>query len=169
MTLQTCNDAFAAARAERLKHPLNEGLFKLDAALRDIEDWQKLVATISGRVRAGDKFDADECLGPCMAHERGAYLKGLPARLAWLIGYMILPGIAALGGDGVPKAEVQSLVRRAEADAQRLLADCESVRCRLKLGIDTEYRAMRRSGSLLLDLLDAAADLAQLRPVPAQV
>jgi hypothetical protein len=97
-----------------------------------------------------------------MAHERGTYLKSIPTRLAELIGYKILPGIAALEGDGVPKAEVQRLLRRAESDAQRLLTDCETVRLRLKGGIEHEYRAMRRRESELVAIMDAAEALVTL-------
>jgi hypothetical protein len=97
-----------------------------------------------------------------MATERGAYLKGIPAQLAELLGYTILPAIAALEGDGVPKAEVQRLLSRAETDAQRLIDACEALRLRLKGGISREYDAMKRGESGLLELLDAV--LAQLEP-----
>ena len=62
----------------------------------------------------------------------------------------------------MPKAEVQHLLRRAETDAQRLIAECEAVRLLLKAGIDREYDAMRRSESFLLGLLDAANALVKL-------
>jgi hypothetical protein len=88
-----------------------------------------------------------------MATERGAYLKGIPAQLAELLGHTILPAIAALEGDGVPKAEVERLLSRAETDAQRLIDACEALRLRLKGGIKHEYNAMRRGESELLGLL----------------
>ena len=149
----TCHDVCDTARAERAKYPLTEGRYKLEEALRAIERWQDLVTTIAERVRAGGKFEQDENLGPCMATERGAYLKGIPAQLAELLGYTILPAIAALEGDGMPKAEVERLLSRAETDAQRLLDDCEAVRLRLKAGIKHEYDAMRGGESELLRLL----------------
>ena len=158
----TCHDILDAARAQRTKYPLTKGRYKLDQARHTIEDWRRLVNTIAERVRTGRKFGETECLGLCMADERGTYLKSLPARLAERIGYDILPGIAALEGDGVPKAEVQRLVRRAETDAQRLIAECEATRLRLKAGIDHEYDAVRRSESFLLGLLDAANALVKL-------
>jgi hypothetical protein len=158
-TPTTCHDVCETARGERAKYPLTEGRYKLEEALRAIERWQDLVTTIAERVRAGGKFEQDENLGPCMATERGAYLKGIPAQLAELLGYTILPAIAALEGDGVPRAEVQRLLSRAETDAQRLLDDCEGVRLHLKGGISREYDAMRRGESELLRLLDGAARL----------
>ena len=156
----TCHDILDAARAQRTKYPLDSGLYKLREAEHTIEDWRRLVNTIGERVRTGGKFGINENLGPCMAPDRGTYLKSIPARLAERIGYDILPGIAALEGDGVPKAEVQRLVRRAETDAQRLIAECEALRLRLKGGIEYEYRAMRQNEGELLRLLDNARECA---------
>lgn len=108
------------------------------------------------RVRTGGKFGETECLGLCLAYERGTYLKGVPGQLAELLGYTILPAIAALEGDGVPKAEVQRLLRRAETDAGRLLDACEAVQAHLKGGIDREYRAMRLGEAALMGLMNGA-------------
>jgi hypothetical protein len=155
----TCHDIFKTARAERAQYPLTEGRYKLEEALRAIKRWQDLVTTIEARVRNGGTFGEAENLGPCMAVNRGPYLKGIPGRLARLIGYDILPAIAALDGDGVPKEEVQRLLRQAETVAQRLLDDCEAARLRLKGGIKHEYEAMKRGQSHLLGLLDAFAAL----------
>lgn len=157
----TCHDIFTAAQAERAKCPLTSGKYKLDEARQTIDDLHTLVTTIAERVRAGGKFGETENLGPCMAHERGAYLKGIPAQLADLIGNKILPAITALEGDGVPKAEVQRRLSRAESDAQHLIDACEALRLRLKGGIGREYRAMRMGESELLELLDAVKRMAQ--------
>jgi hypothetical protein len=156
----TCHDIFNAARAQRAKYPLASGLYKLREAEHAIEDWLRLVNTIAERTQGGSGFGATENLSPCMSHERGTYLKSIPARLAERIGYDILPAIAALEGDGVPKTEVQRLVRRAETDAQRLVAECEAVKIRLKGGIKREYEAMRQNEGELLRLLDSARECA---------
>ena len=149
----TCHDIFDTARERRKAHPLSSGGYKLREAEDRINQLHKLVTTIAERVRAGGKFGETENLGPCMATERGAYLKGIPAQLAELLGYTMLPAIAALEGDGVPKAEVQRLLSRAETDAQRLIEECEALRLSLKAGIKNEYDAMRRGESELLGLL----------------
>lgn len=153
-TPTTCHDIFDAARTKRAAHPLTKGRFKLEEAENRVNQLQKLVTTIADRVRARGKFGETENLGPCMATERGAYLKGMPAQLAELLGYTIVPAIAALEGDGVPKAEAQRLMCRAETDAQRLIDECEALRLRLKGGINHEYDAMRRGQSELLSLVD---------------
>jgi hypothetical protein len=161
-TPTTCHQLFDTAREKRKAHPLPSGAHKLTEAENRINQLHKLVTTITERVRAGEKFEQDENLGPCMATERGAYLKGIPVQLAELLGYTILPAIAALEGDGVPKAEVQRLLSRAETNAQRLLDDCEALRLRLKAGIKHEYEAMRRGESELLGLLDTANTLSAM-------
>ena len=158
--MPTCHDIFITARAERAKYPLTKGQYKLDEGEQAINQLLKLVTTIAKRVRTGGKFGETENLGPCMADERGTYLKGIPAQLAELLGYTILPAIAALEGDGVPKAEVQRLLSRAETDAQRLIDECEALRLRLKGGIEREYRAMRQHEGELLRLLDSARECA---------
>jgi hypothetical protein len=162
-TPTNCHEIFNTAREKRKAHPLSSGGYKLKEAEDRINQLQKLVTTIAKRVRTGGKFGETENLGPCMANERGTYLKGIPAQLAELLGYTILPAIAALEGDGVPKAEVQRMLIRAETDAQRLIDDCEALRLRLKAGIKHEYDAMRRGDSALLDLLDGIKALASLR------
>ncbi len=150
----TCHDVCDTARGERAKYPLSAGRYKLREAENRINRLYTLVTTIAERVCTGGEFGETENLGPCMATERGAYLKGIPAQLAELLGYTILPAIAALEGDGVPKAEVERLLSRAETDAQRLIDACEALRLRLKGGISREYDAMRRGESELLRLLD---------------
>jgi hypothetical protein len=152
-TSTTCREIASSACAKRKAHPLPSGRYKLREAEDRINQLHKLLTTIAERVRAGEKFEQDENLGPCMATERGAYLKGIPAQLAELLGYTILPAIAALEGDGVPKAEVERLMSRAETDAQRLIDACEALRLSLKGGIKHEYDAMRRGESELLRLL----------------
>ncbi len=51
-----------------------------------------------------------------------------------------------------------------ETEAQRLIADLEALRLRLKDGIDRKYRASKHSWSYLWGLLYAAAYLARLQP-----
>ncbi len=159
-TPTTCHDIFNAARAQRAKYPLASGLYKLREAEHAIEDWLRLVNTIAERTQGGSGFGATENLGPCMSYERGAFLKELPKKVAELVGYNILPGIAALEDDGVKKADVERLLSRAETDAQRLVAECEAVKIRLKGGIKREYEAMRQGESHLSRLLEDARALA---------
>ena len=116
--------------------------------------------TIGDRIRSGRKFRIDEPIVCCMAYERGSYLKKLPLLIPELIGYHVLPAIAALGGDGIPKNQVARFLHEAKISAGRLLSDCEDTRLLLKTGIAHEYKAMRRGESHLLDLLERTHALA---------
>jgi hypothetical protein len=158
----TCRDTFNAARAQRAKYPLASGLYKLREAQRALRRWRATVEAITERTQGGSGFGEAENLGSCMSYERGAFLKELPKKVAELVGYHILPSIAALEGDGVPKADVHRLLSRAETDAQRLIAECEAAGVRLMGGIDREYRMMRQGKSHLYGLLEDAGALAQL-------
>ena len=50
-----------------------------------------------------------QSLGCCTPDDKAYFLKGLPKAVASSLGGIILPGIAALGGDGVSQAIVQDL------------------------------------------------------------
>ncbi len=158
-TPTTCHDIFNAARAERAKYPLTHGRYKLREAEHALGRWRATVETIAERTQGGSSFGEAENLGSCMSYERGAFLKELPKKVAELVGYHILPGIAALEGDGVKKAEVQGLLSRAETDAQRLLIACDVEQRRLEAGIQSEYRFMRHGSSPLTGLIMAAESI----------
>jgi hypothetical protein len=155
----TCRDTFNAARAQRAKYPLASGLYKLREAQRALGRWRATIETITERTRGGSGFGEAENLGSCMSYERGAFLTELPKKVAELVGYHILPGIAALGGDSVRKADVQKLLSRAETDAQRLLIACDVEQRRLEAGIQSEYRFMRHGSSPLTGLITAAESI----------
>ena len=155
-----CLDAFAAATAYRQGIPLHEGRYKIKEGLSYLRHYRRTVDKVDSAVRHGVKLRADENLGSCMANERSMHLKKIPEIIADVLGNMILPGIAALEGDGIAPAVVAEAVKHAEAQAETLLAACEEVHARLKRGIKHEYSAMREGGSYLLALLDQAEGIA---------
>lgn len=168
MQTKTCHDAYDAGRALRAESPLKEGRYKLSEARSDIDCWLGLALTITERLRTGTGFESAESLGPCMSSERGSYLKSIPERLARLIAYKILPGIAALEGDGIAKTEVERLMNRAYSIVWQLIAECEAVRLHLKTSINREYNAMRRGESPLIRLLVDAMALTEVKQTAAR-
>ena len=79
--------------------------------------------------------------------------------VADLLGRKILPGIAALTADGIPKHRLRPLQRTAKARGKRILTLADRVSIMLKAGIKAEYDAMRAGGSHLYKLLDEAEGL----------
>lgn len=84
-TSTTCHDIFNVARIKRAAHSLPSGRYKLSEAEHILNDWHRLITTIAARLHTGGKFGANEHLGPCVAHERGVYLKSIPIRLAEMV------------------------------------------------------------------------------------
>jgi hypothetical protein len=163
MYANTCNDTFVAAQTQRSKNPLGAGRYKLDEALATIESWNDLLDVVSERIWSGDSFRHNDCLGPCMANELEEYLESIPARLAHLIGHEILPGIAALEGDGVARAKAKQLQLSAKQNAQRLVANCETARLNLGASMGREQHEVLQSINALAILLAGARALASLR------
>ena len=154
-----CRAAFDASRASRRKHPLNAGCYKLEEAHRDLLRARKTVVSIADGITGRAKHKVGQSLGSCTTDDKAHFLKGLPKAIASSLGGTILPGIAALDGDGVSKATVQSLTTSAKRDVQALLEACDMVHSILKARIQREYDAMRHGGSYALDLLDRALAL----------
>ncbi len=97
-------------------------------------------------------------INPLISRNR---LKSVPCQLAEKLGYDILPAIAALTADGVPKTVLAAELKLAQATANQLLKDCEVQRVRLKGGIKDEYAAIKSGQSELYDLLIDADRIAQ--------
>ena len=154
-----CRAAFDASRASRNNHPLCSGRYKLEEAQRELQKMQKTVASIADGVSGRAKHRPGQMLGSCTTDDKATFLKGLPKAIASSLGGTILPGIAALDGDGVSKATVQSLTTSAKRDVQALLEACDMVHSILKARIQREYDAMRHGDSYALDLLDQALAL----------
>ena len=80
-----------------------------------------------------------------------------------MLGYDILPAIAALRGEeGVAETDVAAELATARANVDQLLKRCEAQRVRLKRGIKAEYPAIKSGQSKLYDLLVGADHIAQL-------
>jgi hypothetical protein len=62
-----------------------------------------------------------------------------------------------------PNRDRSGLARRAKTKAQRLIAECEAQRLRLKGGIDREYFSTRQGKSHLYGLLAEALGMTKLK------
>lgn len=157
-----CRAAFDASRALRNQHPLSSGRYKLEESHSDLLRMRKTVVSIADAVSGRTKHRSGQLLGCCTTDEKAYFLKRLPQTVARLLGGKILPGIAALDGDGVSQANVRDLTNSADRTARALLQECDTVHIVLSAGIQREYDAMRHGSSYALDLLDQALALTEL-------
>jgi hypothetical protein len=151
--------AFDAACAFRVAVPLPSGRFKLEEALWQIQRMRSDVEKIRQIVCKNDAKAAKAALASIAPEERAHLIKRIPLDIADVLGKYILPGIAELTEDGVPKRDMAALIKQANAEADKILAAAEEARSRLKAGIKTEYNAMRGGGSHVTPLLDDAETL----------
>jgi len=124
----TCQSAFQNGTASRATYPLQRGEYKLSEAKNTLLKWAKEVQSIDDYQRGVLSRPALAC---CAVDEISSWLKQCPVNIAELIGYDILPGIAALTGDGVPLRVVKSLLKTATKQSTRIVADCEASRVAL--------------------------------------
>lgn len=162
MTQMTCHDTFATAQARRRFYPLKTGANKLRDARHRLSRMMKTIDAIGDILRKPGSVRSGSALGPCCTtDDKAVWLKCVPDQVAEMLGYDILPAIAALTADGVPKTVLAAELKLAQATANQLLKDCEVQRVRLKRGIKGEYAAIKSGQSELYDLLVNAERISQ--------
>lgn len=158
-SLSPCRAAFDEAEAFRRSVPLPSGQHKLREAASELAQIRATVNAIGDSVRTPRDYRPGQLLGMCTMDDRAVWLKRLPKILAEKLGLKILPGIAALAGDGVPPDVAAHESREATEQAEQLLTRCERLHARLKSGIKPEYDALKRGNSEIYDLLDEVEDM----------
>lgn len=109
---------FNKGAARRAVHPLRSGKYKLVEARLKLLNWAHDVQSIHDYRRGLVSRPALAC---CMVHENSNWLAQCPANIADLMGYSILPGIAALNADGVAPQVIATLTRSATAQSKHIL------------------------------------------------
>ena len=140
-----CRVAFDEARQQRSQSPFSEGASKL----RETEDTLKRMGETIQNIGKLKHPHPDISLGCCMSDETEDWLRGLPEQIADLLGCNILPAIAALGGDGVGRDEVDNRLDVANLRAKSLLKACEALRVRPTK--DLAIRGYRLAAYRILD------------------
>ena len=109
-----------------------------------------------------NKFELRQTLGHCCTTDDKAYwVKSIPAKVAEILGYNILPTIAALTNDGFSKRDTNTAFDTAKQRAEALMEDCERQQTRLKGGISVEYDEMKTGYSEVHGLLVDADRIAE--------
>ena len=107
-------------------------------------------------------FYKGQTLGHCCTTEDKAFwIKSIPAKVAELLGYDILPAIAALTNDCLSKRDTYATLAIANGMAKALLKDCDQQEARLKAGISPEYDEMKTGFSEVHGLLVEADRIAE--------
>jgi hypothetical protein len=158
-SLSPCRTAFDKAEAFRRSVPLHSGQHKLREAASELAQIRATVNAIGDSARNPKDYSPGQSLAMCTTDDRAFWLKRLPTIIAEKLSLKILPGIAALAGDGVPPDVVAHESREATEQAERLLARCEALHARLKRGIAPKYEALKRGDSGIFDLLDEVEDM----------
>jgi hypothetical protein len=157
-----CHDAFDAAQQKRAQHPLQAGAYKLREVRNRVERMQDTMCDIGEYLKKPRDFYPGQCLGSCCTtDDKADWIQSLPAKVADLIGYDLLPAIAALTGDGIAETDVAGELANARASARRLVKDCEAQHIRLQAGTEPEFHAIETGYSDVYALLVDADGIAR--------
>lgn len=161
MPQTTCYDTFAEAQQKRRANPLEAGAYKLREARHKLSRMMNTVDAIGDFLRHPGSLRSGSALGPCCTtNDKAIWLKDVPDQVAEILGYDILPAIAAQAAEEY-ETDVAIELASAQTQAKQLLVDCEVQRLRLKRGIKAEYGAIKSGHSELYDLLIDADRISQ--------
>ena len=162
MAKQTVKKVFQDVQNLRLKYPLDSGECKLRETQWRLSRMQETMYQIGEYLKNPSLFYKGQTLGHCCTTEDKAFwIKSIPAKAAELLGYDILPAIAALTNDGLSKRDTDTAFDTAKQRAEALLEDCERQEARLKGGISAEYDEMKTGYSEVHGLLVDADRIAE--------
>jgi hypothetical protein len=112
----TCKKTFEKALADRRASPLPSGVYKLKNARDWLEDSLDGVQTVDlfkiARGNARNEVARHLAFEHCQPDEIPSWLAEKPTFVAWVLGWAVVPALAALPGDGVPP-HVADTMRRA--------------------------------------------------------
>ncbi len=162
MTTLTVKNTFKDARNRRIKYPLILGADKLRETRWSLSRMQETMYQIGEYLKNPSHFYKGQILGHCCTtDDKAVWIKSIPAKVADLLGYNILPAIAALKNDGLSKRDTDTAFDTAKQRAEALLEDCERQQTRLKGGISVEYNMMKAGYSEVHGLLVEADRIAE--------
>ena len=106
MAKKTVKKAFQDAQNLRLKYPLISGADKLRETRSRLSRMQETMYQIGEYLKNPSHFDKGQILGHCCTtDDKAVWIKSIPAQVANLLGYDILPAIAALTNDCLSKRD----------------------------------------------------------------
>ena len=123
---------------------------------------QETMYQIGEYLKNPSHFYKGQTLGHCCTtDDKAIWIKSIPAQVAELLGYNILPAIAALTNDGLSKRDTVTTLDITNGMAKALLEDCKRQQTRLKGGISVEYDDLKTGYSEVHGLLVEADRIAE--------
>ena len=158
MPQKTCYETYQESRAKRAENPLPFGHYKLtecrDRLENTAQELDRIKELVSGQ---GDRWS----LKHCVSWDKYRWIKEVPNAVAWRLGYEVLPGLAALTGDGVSQAKINACYPTLKRDVIALLPRLEIARQAITKNIGYEYRLMRLGTPMLRPLVEEAIGLTE--------
>ena len=122
---------------------------------------QETMYQIGEYLKNSSHFYKGQILGRCTTEDKAYWIKSIPALVAELLGYNILPAIAALTNDGLSKRDIYTALDIANGMAKALLEDCERQQTRLNDEISVQYDETKTGCFDLYGLLVQADRIAE--------
>ena len=132
---------------------MRHGHYKLEEVLLSFEQLHEEVRRIAVFKKRREKVWYPSM---CTQFDMGLWLKTVPERTAYQLGWKLLPAFEALVYDKVAARDVDSLRPWLTAAVGRLLQDLEIARQDIRLGIGREYTRMKLGDPMIEPLLQRA-------------
>jgi hypothetical protein len=168
MTYRSCLEAFEDGVHSRLNYPLHMGLYKLSESYRRIQYVRDEVVRVAEVVN-GKRSPFS--LRSCTNEDKAYWLRDVPIKVAYRMGYEIIPGLRALEFDDVPKGPCEAAALQVESKIPASLVKWDYLRDSYKNRIGSEYVRMRNGQSNALLVVDEALSVidSALKTLPLHI
>lgn len=159
---QSCPSAFRSwMKVRRSKYPFDRvSAYKVRESHGNLEYEGRAVASIAQYLTTKPGYGRAGILVNCTEENKAVRLKRVPNKIAYELGYNLIPAVAALTVEGVPEGEIFTFITSIKPKVDQLLDDCEAVRLATARSIQGEYGAMRQGRSEMAVLCEHALDIA---------
>ena len=134
----------------RTQHPLHTGLYKLREAQHAMGKCLDEFELLSHLFRTKQPLK-----GNCTYGDHTPWIKERPLRIAFELGWKVLPAIEALTGDGISREEVARYLTVFIQRVADLVIQCDQVLPSIKGPIRHEYERWMNHGSIVTPLLES--------------
>lgn len=156
MKATTCHEAFVEGQVFSLKHPRDQGAYKLGEMLWKLKDNEREVHRIATALKhPSARYD----LMHCTYEDKAFWLREILRITAYKLSAIMIPSFKALTGDGMSQAQINQHLPHVEQRCQEVLQELERARITITGNIKSEYTRMRQGESVVGDALAHAREL----------